>query len=47
MKVDIKGAIEHTGLTEYAIRKLIWAKRIPYDISEVAGRLIEMRGRND
>lgn len=30
MKVDIKGAAEHTGLTEYAIRKAVWAKRIPY-----------------
>ena len=30
MRVDIKGAVASTGLTEYAIRKMIWAKKIPY-----------------
>ena len=29
MRVDIKGAVEYTGLTEYAIRKGVWAKRFP------------------
>jgi hypothetical protein len=29
MKVDIRGAVEHTGLTEYAIRRAVWAKKLP------------------
>lgn len=30
MRVDMKGAIAHTGFTDYALRKAIWAKKIPY-----------------
>lgn len=30
MRVDIKEAAKHTGLTEYAIRKAVWDKKIPY-----------------
>lgn len=30
MRVDIKGAIAHTGLTDYAIRQAIRAKKLPY-----------------
>jgi hypothetical protein len=29
MRVDIKGAVKHTGLTEYAIRLGIKEKRLP------------------
>ncbi len=29
MRVDIKGAAKHTGLSEIAIRKAVWAKRFP------------------
>ena len=30
MRVDIKEAAKITGLTEYAIRRAVWAKKIPY-----------------
>ena len=29
MRIDIKEAAEHTGLSQYAIRKAVWAKRFP------------------
>lgn len=40
MRVDIKGAVKHTGLSEYAIRKGVWAGRLPVYRVGSRGRMI-------